>query len=1245
MIFISYSSKDESIARELQDRLIAKGYASQDLFRDKDYRSGIKLGADWEKVLLQNAKSCRAMIVLCSRNWLKSKWCFAELAVAKNNPTTLILPVVINDLTKDGWQKSGLDKQQCLILDQVDPSQRDAGYEELFLRLEQHDLGRTAYLRPSLEHDPNWLHFRCWNWERWSESVDMKRSLEFAPAQEQFIQSLCETLTVKRCGEIRITGDSGSGKTRLVLEAIRMDIDLQRQVLYYDDPAGLVEDPYVRTLAQTENDDRHIIVVDDCHSKFYQITRNAVEAFKDRIVLVTITHERSDDARVVPPLPVEQIASILIGYRSSLGPMAMTYAECCKDSPRFAHLVGESLKADSNSIASHPDTTQIVERIICGKAGTGNAESNVRLVVARFVSLFDRFGLEAPHSSEVQFIARMIAQFHPSIGIGDVLAACHELRRVRVMQGRRTVYLAPRALQLSLWNQWWIIYGAHFQIKDLADYPEDLRSWFILTLETTPEIAPLRDLATRLLRYDSWFYSWTEHEGFWGPRLFRLFGELCPQQALGRIDRLLRFHDTSELQEKVRSRSGSVSAIIEVLEYASMWRATAGSAMRLLRKIALAETENEYTQATNAFCHFFTLGTGEAASTELAPAERFVVLEEMLLSNNPSEMSLALKACAMALNQHGRGRHLGWKTRGDGTTPELWRPENDQQWINANLQYWNRICEFVLQCSNKDVRVEALTVLGGALFQMAQRQELVDHCILSIQSLGVAIEIEMLRSILKTIAGLWRRATNMAASARVQLRDVYEGIVDRSFETRLKRFAGMTFGIDDSPRGPLESVPISNIEEEVRSLARESCSSPELLRPHLNWLMISAERPWGFGAELGCSDVPVTWWREIISCQATIQPLGNAAFISGYLESVRKRSQSDFHDLLTQVSQTEALAPVFPEIVARTESTPHAYELINQLLDSRTLPPEKLDVLLYIQKLKDVPEPCFANWITHLQRSASDEALGLCLDFLYGRYKHESMNPIPAQMISELLADGAVIRLVASTHGNEKNHAYDWAELLELLTTGYPTFAVEVVRAFFEHFLEESNFYRTAGERHVDPAIWKVMDRQPAETWDHYFDVLQCADEKAAANLIQWLGCKYHFVEGSNLGLWPVVPQDPLWRWIDLDLPVRSQFVGHKLPPIVTEHGLTNVTCQFLRRYYAHCPSVCDSLIGPHVSGIVEGGRDAFNTRRLQHASAARDAATDPQIRIWLERHIEALTSEIERQTNEDESNERGHRR
>ncbi|MEM1410082.1 MAG: TIR domain-containing protein, partial [Pseudomonadota bacterium] len=81
-IFISHSTHNQSEAIAVRDWLAHEGW--DDIFLDLDPERGIKAGERWQDALQRNARQCELVLFLISKEWVASKWCFAELMLAKN---------------------------------------------------------------------------------------------------------------------------------------------------------------------------------------------------------------------------------------------------------------------------------------------------------------------------------------------------------------------------------------------------------------------------------------------------------------------------------------------------------------------------------------------------------------------------------------------------------------------------------------------------------------------------------------------------------------------------------------------------------------------------------------------------------------------------------------------------------------------------------------------------------------------------------------------------------------------------------------------------------------------------------------------------------------------------------------------------------------------------------------------------------------------------------------------------------
>src|SRR3954447_631705 len=81
-LFVSHSSQDRAATEELCARLRAAGFVA--LFVDFDPEQGIPAGRDWERELYSQLRRTDAVVFLASKVSVASRWCFAELSLARS---------------------------------------------------------------------------------------------------------------------------------------------------------------------------------------------------------------------------------------------------------------------------------------------------------------------------------------------------------------------------------------------------------------------------------------------------------------------------------------------------------------------------------------------------------------------------------------------------------------------------------------------------------------------------------------------------------------------------------------------------------------------------------------------------------------------------------------------------------------------------------------------------------------------------------------------------------------------------------------------------------------------------------------------------------------------------------------------------------------------------------------------------------------------------------------------------------
>ncbi|MFK7893475.1 MAG: toll/interleukin-1 receptor domain-containing protein [Granulosicoccus sp.] len=200
-IFISHSSADSRIAEELANWLKRQGHVS--LFLDVDPEKGIVAGRSWERTLYRKLRACKAVIAICTDNYLTSHWCFAEIALARMEGKHLFA-LLADPLSETSKLPSILTEKQFINL----RSNREEGLTRLQRGLREMDiLGFSNDWNPA---ESPYLGL---------SSYQEKHAPVFFGREEEAIAGV-ELLERGAPGLIMTLGASGSGKSSLVRAGI-----------------------------------------------------------------------------------------------------------------------------------------------------------------------------------------------------------------------------------------------------------------------------------------------------------------------------------------------------------------------------------------------------------------------------------------------------------------------------------------------------------------------------------------------------------------------------------------------------------------------------------------------------------------------------------------------------------------------------------------------------------------------------------------------------------------------------------------------------------------------------------------------------------------------------------------------------------------------------------------------------------------------------------------------------------------
>jgi hypothetical protein len=606
-------------------------------------------------------------------------------------------------------------------------------------------------------------------WEKWeilSRATDNKFQLDGTVKDNiLLIQKSISTEKV-----IRITGHSGLGKTRLVLESFR-EAGLQKSVVYLN-LEGSIDITEIKNYILSYQDSQDgIIVIDNCDVKSHMILSGIAKP-SGNLKIITIG---LDDSNSIQDLKirvernkqrelVKEIVQNKIG--STHQPSDIEYITTISEgypwmAIRFCDVV---LKQGMSELSKIP-IDQFIPRLIFGS----RPEDEIERGIIRACSVFSAFGFlddsftdvinndfKDSLKAQMNFIRTRI--YDGPIAETKFKETCTKFLNDDIIERRGTYYIVkPTILAISLAADWLMHTDSDRIIQIIQELKEvKLEEKFVDRLKDLDQLDKAKDIVASLWGPNSPFGLAEVLNTSWGSLLFRYVVEVNPLATAKALETSFGKMTKEEILKVNEGRRNLVWA----LEKLCFRKDTFNSAAKILYSFAVSENETWGNNSTNQFRQLFQLFL---SGTEASLKDRLEIIKWGLSKNDDDYIQIAIQAMGRGLvNDHYR-RMGGAEKQGSSAPLHDYYPN----WKEIT-DYWKEIVSILtdLACSNSAHSSFAQETIALSIRHLLRDRE-------------TEIVIDSIRKIIGVRGNLWTEALNNLKMTLGYEKQLPQNIVDK----------------------------------------------------------------------------------------------------------------------------------------------------------------------------------------------------------------------------------------------------------------------------------------------------------------------------------------------------------------------------------------------------------------------------------------------------------------------------------
>ena len=1068
-----------------------------------------------------------------------------------------------------------------------------------------------------------------------SWSIDDTMRVRFFPSQSQkeLIPKIQHELRGNTSAiHVRVLGEPGIGKTKLVLEATKVD-DLSPLVIYCT-ASQFRDSDLMYEILRDDNHFSAILIIDECdpENRFYIWDKLQHRGPRIKLISIYNNHDPIAGSGItdfeIEHLEDEQILTIIqeYGVRKETADL---YLQFCDGSPRMAQHTGKIL-ADYPGDPSQLLTDDYLYKnfyIDFGNEEPNSSEVQQRELVLRHLALFKQFGFEGSLVIEAQAIAKKVEAANSQITWHRFQEIIDNLRKRKILQGGYTYYITPIALQIKLWVEWWQIYGNPFDYDAfIEDFPPKLIEWFNEMFRYASESEPALKIVEGHLGPNGPFQNSEYLNTRLGSSFFLTLTEAAPKSALKCLMQTIGSWNKESLLDFTEGRRNVVLA----LEKIAMHRDLFVDAARLLLALGEAENEGYSNNASGIFVELFSLGRGAVAPTEASPIERLPVLKEAFESESKERRKLALNACNKGLQSDYFTRSSGAGNQGLRGIPKLWDPKTYGEWWDAYRQIWQLLFE-QLEYLPEDEREKVVEILLGRAGSIARIHKLSDMVVDTVRKI-TENRYAGKKQIIETISRIlfhddsYVDNKGLSPEIRQSFEKIRDELIGSDFHSLMQRYVGMDI-LEDHP---LEDG-VDKIKPHFEKLAKQSIDNPAVLESELSWLVTTeAQNGNKFGYELGKKDDNLSLLPTLLEAQRNADENASPYFLGGYFHAVFDRDLTLWEQQLDSLCEDTTLNGIVPYLTHCSGLTDQAGLRILKLVEDGIININDFGLFIYRNAITNLSVRVFKDWIELLLSALDRSSVQIALKLFYNYYISRKPEPtLPCELTFRLLSHPELFK-ESDNYGYDTMADFYWTKTANALLYQHPQKALELVQLMLVSFGNHKTMFNSFSQSCL--FLTETTKKFPVEVWEYVTEYLGSQDNYSRTiSIAKWLREADLSETEKEKGALTLIPPEKIWEWVDKDVENRAWYLASEFVPktLLIEEWHGSLAQNILVRY-GDREDVRSTLISNYSTEVFWGPASLHYENKIKKLVNIQNIDNEEKVNRWINEFVPFLEEQIE---------------